>query len=124
MFGVLVALMTRGESDTESVRTVLAEGYPEDPAEEDDVISERGLEGHSSDDGTGARREAFTSLDEVVLFQRSLPACATPLPKVITHRFGTLTSPPPLVRDIPWGPHPPGHLEEECIRDKPLSEIV
>ena len=46
MFGVLVALMTRGESDTESVRTVLAEGYPEDPAEEDDVISERGLEGH------------------------------------------------------------------------------
>ena len=40
--------LTRGESDTESVRTVLAEGYPEDPAEEDDVISERGLEGHSS----------------------------------------------------------------------------
>ena len=42
--------LTRGESDTESVRIVLAEGYPEDHAEEDDVMSERGLEGHSSDD--------------------------------------------------------------------------
>ena len=33
--------LTRGESNTESVRIVLAEGYPEDPAEEDDVIGER-----------------------------------------------------------------------------------
>ena len=38
------------ESDTESVRILPAEGCPEDHAEEDDVISERGLEGHSSDD--------------------------------------------------------------------------
>ena len=37
-----------------------------------------------------------------------------------TRRFGTLTSlPPPVVR-LPWGPHPPGHelvlVEIQCIR--------
>ena len=61
------------------MRIVLADRYPEDPAEEDDVMSERGLEGHNSDDEeeelpfhlprAGVRRAAFTSLDEVVLVE-------------------------------------------------------
>ena len=42
-----------------------------------------------------------------------LPPCVChPAVKRCSHtrRFGTLASPPPPVRDMPWGPHPPGHL--------------
>ena len=60
--------LSRGEVDTESVRTVPAEGYPEDPAEEDDVNSddeEEELPFHIPGAATG--RAAFASLDEVAL---------------------------------------------------------
>ena len=37
------------------------------------------------------------------------PACATGQTRCLhTRRFGTLTSPPPPVLRMPWGPHPPG----------------
>ena len=45
-----------------------------------------------------------------MLIHPSSPACATQAKRCLhTRRFGTLTSPPPPVILMPWGPHPPGH---------------
>ena len=37
---------------------------------------------------------------------------------IVKFRFGTLTSPPPPVPDLPWGPHPHGHQVSDLSSSK------
>ena len=62
----------------------------------------------------------------------SSPACATRQTRCLhTRKFGTLSSPPPPVLHMPWGPHLPGHvtvgqtlLTHRCRSSRINQEIV